>query len=508
MKISDNAVLRYAVPFYFESAADITGKGNEYVTLCNKLKSDNTYWTPDNWEKGERDTFEYLYRSLFYEADDCHIGSGWRYSLPDNLKRFRYYPDPKDSENFYEFGLKEAGLCIFRTNVGLFWYEITFPKLPREKRLGKKPELLEVEFIEDFQNRFKELNYRHNKYFKLFSKENNEETVLVMGDFVHDLLMGISKDIHYLNGERKGSDGGERPDKALIFNYTLVKDSEYNEARLHKSAFALANGYNARYRMPKDSEKDFVEAFSETCWYASRGGCGYFAYVNENEENSFFESVLPQRIRGDYFFMYILALYQSYSILNYLRRIMQYYPADPKKYFELEQGGELDSFTAEINTFLMKGMYSSVSNVHHQNRFFQYLQTRLNIKEDIDSITMGVEAMAKVQRLHNEKEEARLKAEEEKREAKHAGQMNLILTVISVLSVFSALVDMHEFMNRIDAVCAEDGYFKGMWKLLSQGDVLTYFQLVVGLAVVGLSVACVAVLIKSNIANRKKDRKK
>ena len=80
---------------------------------------------------------------------------------------------------------------------------------------------------------------------------------------------------------------------------------------------------------------------------------------------------------------------------------------------------------------------------------------------EVDTDLSADEVLDAVQAIERElgrdrEEEARLKAEEEKREAKHAGQMNLILTVISVLSVFSALVDMHEFMNRIDAVCAED----------------------------------------------------
>ncbi len=495
MKINKNAVLRYAVPFCFEASAD-------YGVLCKTLEADNERWTPEAWTNVERDTFEYLYRSLFYENDNCHIGSGWRYSLAKAPLHLRYYPDEEQREISYSFSVKTMGLYIFRTNVGVLWYEITLPK----KNGREENKLLDASVLVDFQNRFKELNYRRNKNFTVVSPLGEEKT-LVMGDVIDGLLKSLSSDIHYLNGTRESDDGGERPDKALIFNYVLTEGQGYDEDELHRSSYALANGYNYRYRMAKSVKEDFIEPFDKACWYASRGGCGYFAYVDEAEDNSFFRRVLPKRIRGDYFFMYILVLYQTYSILNYLRRLMQYYPADPKKYFEPEQAEELDIFTAEINTFLMKGMYSSVSNVNHHNVFFQYLQKRLSVKEDIESITMGVNAMAKVQRVYKEKEETRLKAEEEKREARHGSQLNLILTVISLLSVFSALVDMHEFMNRIELIGTDGGYVKGIWKLLTNGDVLTYLQLFVGLAVIGLSVACVVILIKNCLENRKSKQK-
>lgn len=496
--VNKNAVLRYAVPFYFESSSDITGTSDEYCVLSNKLSSDKIHWEADVWEETERDTFEYLYRSLYYNSDECHIGSRWRYNLSDKPFNFRYYPNSEKTAQPYDFCIKDMGIYLFRTNVGFLWYEITLPRVSDDRNDGTDPSFLIL-----FQNRFKELNFRHKKYFKQVFPDNKESN-LVMSDIIHEILQKISSNIHYLNGARKNDQNSERPDKALIFNYILLEDENLCKEKLHKSAFLLANGYNENYHMSPDTEENMVYAFADTCWYATRGGCGYFSAIKPQEKNSFFLHTLPNRIRGDYFFMYILALYQSYSILNYLRRIMQYYPADPPKYFEMEKDGQLNDFTAEINTFLMKGIYSSVSNVHHHNLFFQYLQKQLSIKEDIESITMGVNAMAKMQRLHNEKKEALLKEERVTQEKKRDSQLNLILAVLSVLSVFSALMDIHEFVNAIQKICENQSLLQVLWSLLTSGDFLIYFQIIVSIAIVGLSVASVSVLVQNLLSYRKK----
>ena len=91
---------------------------------------------------------------------------------------------------------------------------------------------------------------------------------------------------------------------------------------------------------------------------------------------------------------------------------------------------ELDEFISEISTFLMKGIYASVAHIENVNEFYVYAQQRLHIKEDISSITVGLEALSSQQ--HNEHD--RQEQEKDKR-------MSDSLAVISVLAIFSALSD-------------------------------------------------------------------
>ena len=62
----------------------------------------------------------------------------------------------------------------------------------------------------------------------------------------------------------------------------------------------------------------------------------------------------------------------------------------------------MENLTSKLNSFLVKGAYASVSHIQHQNGFYQYGIERLNIKEDVQSVTVGVEALAQIQRLKHE----------------------------------------------------------------------------------------------------------
>jgi len=498
-KVNKNAIMRYAVPFYFEEG------DNEYQLICEKLINDKEDWFVATTEKGERDTYEYLYEALGCDYTDNQIGSEWQYNLSKNSMDFIYYPNPKEQELYYKFKIRDMGMYLFKTNIGILWYEISLPYLPKQLKQTNNRDLLDDSFLMVFQNRFKELNYRHNKYFKVEPKTGEKET-LIMGDIIKNLLNEISDNIHFIGGQRR-SNGEMYPDKALIFNYLLLESDKFVDKEFRKRAFSFANGYNENYKMAEDLNEAFSSTFDKTCWYASKSGCGYFTYKAQQEKNEFFENGLASRIRGDYFFMYILALYQSYSLLNYLREIMQNYPAESEKYFEVEHCEKLEKLTARINAFLIKGIYSSVSNVHHHNKFFMFLQKQLNIQEDIESITMGINAMVKMQSIYKEKQAAQVKEQEEKRENKHNNQVNMILTIISTLSVFSALVDMNELMNRVRSACGTQGFLKEVWSLLASGDIIVYFQLIFGALLVGLSLACIYVLIKNFIGNKKKNDK-
>lgn len=137
--------------------------------------------------------------------------------------------------------------------------------------------------------------------------------------------------------------------------------------------------------------------------------------------------------------------------------------ANPVQYLNVSEAGNiLDELVVEVNTFLMKSMYMSVSHVHHQNLFFEYLQQRFKVQDDIDSINMGTGVLVKLQRIRKEKEEVlrerelelqreaerkqeelkekeqqREKEEAQEREAESDRRLNLSLAILSVFAIFS-----------------------------------------------------------------------
>ena len=96
----------------------------------------------------------------------------------------------------------------------------------------------------------------------------------------------------------------------------------------------------------------------------------------------------------------------------------------------------LNNITTELNVFLAKSVYSSVSYVQHQNDFFEYVSKMLRIQENISSVSAGIEALRNLE-MHLEADEI----------AKKNASLETGITLISLLAIFSAFVDANEFVR-------------------------------------------------------------
>lgn len=495
--INPNSVFRYVVPFYFGDTKTDSSE-SDYDRFCRSL-DDSDLWVADPISPKQHDIFDYICNSVMQSAQGAGIGRGWNYLFGSKKLMFRYAADP-EKEKYLYWQIAAAGIYIFRTNIGFIWYEIEPSK--------KQTHPISLIDFKVFQSRFKELA-RRDTYFERFVPKTSCDSIDTYTtfrpvDWICELLSHLYDNYHFMNAVGSKL---ERPDTALIFNYAVF-DGEAEE-ELPRTACILANGYTDRYRLHPSSFSDTITPFENTCWYASKSGCGYFA-ANASP-NSFFANGLSMRIRIDYFFMYILSLYQSYSLLNYLRRMSTEHSADPEKYVRVsEEGSNLDHFVAELNTFLMKGMYSSVSNIQHQNEFFEYLQKRLNVKDDIESIGLGIDALVNLQRLQKDKDDATRKENESERSAAREKRVNSALAIISLLSVFSAVNDLGDFIsNCMELLGSGTDIFKlATWANVGQifvaGLPWTAFQLLVNIVITAMVVVCLAILIRNCFDRPKK----
>lgn len=234
----------------------------------------------------------------------------------------------------------------------------------------------------------------------------------------------------------------------------------------------------------------------------ARGGCGYFAVANENNRK-FFAGNFDESIRKEYFFLYILTLYQSFSLMHFSMRCAAELTSNPQAYNQEDIGSRLDAFVAELNAFLMKGMHSSVSCVQHHNDFYQYLRSRLMIQEDIESLKIGTEALAQLQHARREYEELLLREEENTKERIRDRRQNLALAVLSLFSLFAVFMDLN---NLIDVLFKTD--IKLVLQQLQAGNMQVIAQLVIHIVVLAVTVACVCLLVSSFRTDRKDKHKK
>ncbi len=473
----EKLVLRYVVPFSFSGS---------YQKMFLRMK-ENKVWKICSLPIKKPAVFFHLYQLAYSSEESNHIGCTWEFEHRNKLPQLRYKESEEAAES--KWHIRQVQIHLFHTNVGLLWYELE----PLEA--APDPDSLIL-----MQNRFKECSYTDD-YFTVFHRGSSKDDPGSYGAFnaakwLAGLLNPLGR-ITYLNGSCKKQDE-ICPDRALIFNYVLLESPKtVPYGQLQTYAFRLANGYNEKYLPSPQALAQSIQPFEDVCMYACRGGCGYYAVVNE-ENKRFFAGNFDESIRKEYFFLYILTLYQSYSLLHFSMRCASEFTADPLAYNREDLGGQLDVFVAELNAFLMKGMHSSVSSVQHHNDFYQYLRTRMMIQEDIESLKIGTEALAQIQHARREHEERLLREAEDAKERARDRRQNIALAILSLFSLFAVFMDLNTL---IDTLFSTD--IKLVLQQLLNGDIQVIAQLAIHVFVLAIAIVCVSLLVSSFRTNHK-----
>ncbi len=426
---------RYVVPFAYEAIQ------------FDKLHEQSDSWEIEEASSVESDIYEYVRNSFITTdnaASDDHsikIGSLYKYAgelLPQNF-RLKYIND-NNEQSFY---IRGVHLALFQTGIGLLWFS---------PDTGKSS--FDDEKAVDFTYHMKEMarnersNYLFSESIELVdgSEENiapdklvdggkryKKTTPFYLGVWIDDIIRTISSSIKYYPQRTRTIDGEKRglSDKVVLFHCGSIDKSDDSE----KTLVYLTRGYKSSYKLSDDQLEQIYKPFENVRCFATSEGCGYYALTDENTP-AFFSDLT--KVNNDYFFLYMLALYQSYTLLHYSELIAEKLSATQGDYknYSKKLESSLDDLTTELNVFLAKSVYASVSHIQHQNEFFKQVSESLLIKENIASVSAGIEALNNIERTLYEDE-----VEKKNR------YLNSCLTIVSFLALFSAFNDVNEFLN-------------------------------------------------------------
>lgn len=275
------------------------------------------------------------------------------------------------------------------------------------------------------------------------------------------------------------------PDKAILFTYSSFKSNEtaarkgqaYDQlpddmlASWNHDVFAsdqnlkipvadqkqemltyqLTNGYRETNYPGEDVGKRMYRPFRETIWYATQEGTAYLAWPQSEETKRFFSGGILGRIKANYFPLYMKNLYQSFSLMVYAKRVQEEISAVNGEILQTGQNGyvyvgknadfgkeEDKDLFGEVNLFLAKGMATSVSHIHYQSEYYLYIKRQLRIREDVRSVTAGLDAL-------NILRERRADEEEKRRD----NRISAIIGLFALLGVFSAWTDGLDFLSKV-----------------------------------------------------------
>ncbi len=429
-------ISRYVIPFYYDYENDGYGRIKRFlsdneVDYKEKKLADKGQWIEAGfWEDynssedkaPESELFSFL--PDIFQTDAKHSESARNLGLSFVYKASGRIMDNLEcevGESRIPFKISDLGILILKNGIGFVWYQI-------EIKNNKKDEGFDTNTYISFLNEFKELARSENG--KISRTEYNQNTkqkdvsVFSMGNWIREILSAEELGIRFWS-ERSASINGEKekrliPDKALLFQYLFVeKDDEVSKEDI---AFRSATGFDLKYCISEDLENDVYRPFGNTCFYISKSGMSYVV-INDNTNTQFFKGEFGDRFKREYFFIYMLLLFQSYSCAHY-SRLLTKLPANEKAF---ESGNEhidkLESINGQINLFMVKSVFDSISNMGHQNEVYRYGKSRLYIDEDIQSLTIGLDALRDIVR--------------DKRESK----VNRALIIFGFIVVVSAWID-------------------------------------------------------------------
>ena len=418
---------RYIIPFIFQT------KGNGFDAIIKEV-SNVPDWQMDNMhpEGVEQDVYSIILNCFVQNEQQSNIGCSFSYCLEKkpilslNYSRF---------EDDFTVSVWDMGIFLFRTGVGLIWYEFSVP------------DDTSLEQMVLFQNEFKELSYarfvsrRSESQNYTFSLADDHEQPLLMGHWIDSILKGMPFEYDYFASRQDPLEENHSVcDKALIFLYLASGKSE--KENVFDDLYHLTNGYNDRYQRKGSFADEIIEPFENAFCYASASGCGYFAVPKESNMN-FYLRTFKKKIMLDYFLLYILALYQSYSLLKFTKEMQSELSAEPKIYMEdsADTLQTLKRLETEINVFLIKSVYSSVSHIGHQNDYYEYVIQRLKVSENIDGLTVGLESLQKLQESRERDRLAEIEKQENLEQEVSDDRLNIGLGLISILAIISAISD-------------------------------------------------------------------
>ncbi len=450
-----NYVSRFIVPFYFDYENDGYRKVFEFFKsnpyYDEKIKLPKGRWIEAGfWEnykskkkmadakKAEMDVFSYL-PEIFKENEsidksvDSNLGASFVYGTDGKIFEAYYMSGKDENPDELMFECKDVGILLFKNGIGFLWYEVGFRK---EIEDGKY-----VEFLHDF----KELARTRSQKIQIktgFDKENKQSVFesLCIGVWITRILHAQKLGIHFWADRVIDMDGEIMtiPDKALLFQYAFANGFSNDERNNY--VFQITNGYDKKYNAPENLESMLFKPFGNSCFYVANAGMGCVV-TNDASNETFFSGQFREKYVRDYFFIYLLLLYQSYSCAHY-SRLLTLLPADESAFrFDAQNVDRIESLNSSINLFLVKSIFDSVSNVDHQNGVYRYGKEKLCINADISSITAGLEGFGAIERARKNIEERKLKEKESDEKEKRENKVNRAMTVFGFLVVISAVLD-------------------------------------------------------------------
>ncbi|MBD5513736.1 MAG: hypothetical protein HDR06_03530 [Lachnospiraceae bacterium] len=372
---------------------------------------------------------QYAYKLMEKRAYGLPYTDGHRKILTCSMRR-------RGETKEYTIDIRNVRIHCFGTNVGFLVYDVWYSEEM------SYDDLLEFNFL------FKKVgmsNIEIKNAILLDNLENRTYLYALSENLIANGLEDVELFFHANNVIRMESN---------VFSIFCDNDKNMIDNKL----FHLGHSYTKEYEYNISNNDDFQKyhPYSYIHWGYCQDGitCIYYDTCN------FTLNDLNGKLQNDYYFMYLVLLHQRYTALSLINEMMNCRRADPDEWRKIQY---------RLTEYRMEYSFHIISDEMTYHRIYKDVRAILSIDELENDLK---EISDRMYMLQSEKQR-----EKEEADANYRGwRTDIVLGILSLLTVFSAFVDSTDILNR--------------WCAVSEGKVHLIWLYYVIYAIIG----CVAIL--------------
>ena len=352
----------------------------EYSSTVSKIRESKS-WKQN--ERVSRDLFLHAKRLISSEISENSIGANFLLSqegrkdlefplLKDQfgvlLKKGAEGPDLPDFK--IRFSIPEVYLYLFETRVGFIVLDIKYAE----------PESLEA--VEMANHQLKKIALSRSFIYRDGEKsEKNEKGIGFFDRFFESLKLLVSLVSFF-----------EEQDRMLrhfyLFSYLILDHVPESETERNKliaeTLFRMRNGFHAHYHPSKkeydlEHNSQFLSFVHNIFWGVSQDGAACVAFLTEDSRQThFLTHIFRYNVENSYFYLYMLAMAQCFSLLSISKRTAELPPEIRGSIDVLKNKkeiiGAIDALQQEIVLYGLRINYSQVAFNFHYTLFYEKLR--------------------------------------------------------------------------------------------------------------------------------------
>ncbi|MGE5423043.1 MAG: hypothetical protein ACM3QW_07250 [Ignavibacteriales bacterium] len=383
-------------------------------------------------------------------SEETDVSVGRRFVLDQTGRA--YYGLPHKTNTIFTLGLKKKtiALTIPAVQVVLFKSGVGFVVV----ELGYKEDA-EIEDVIDGNYFFKSFHRSdlEMSFIKTIAKDESAEVRITPSQLILNFINHLNV-LDFFNDKDSKAGNSIVGAHALVYSGILFDRffsnlTEYEE-QLKQYLFWMRRSFKESYKpapgeFSLDNNPEVLQLFQNSYWGISVEGLANIAYlVDDDETNQFFSGNYYGNLENTYFFMYLLALHQRYTLLKFIKEAaLLPYPLDRKiSYKEAQDLNEqIYRLRKKIAYFVLRSTFYQVSNITHHNKLYKQIQQSLGITDLQNELELELQMLASI----NSIEEQIRRDRKDEREKSLEDFITLISTMFVLITTTQAVWSMYTY---------------------------------------------------------------